>query len=142
MMNPDMRKLLAENISKVQEKMADKIVSVLEKVYNKELYGADDSIDVELVSKVLKKLFDTYIDEMDFLILEFDHQDTPLKNMIDLAHGIERLNKGYINFTKTIMTNLDNLILEYQQSELQQVTEEPATVEPEIVVETPEETNG
>jgi hypothetical protein len=128
MLTPEMRRVLSKNISNVQGKMANRIVKIIEKVNNKELFAEINEIDTKLISKILKKLFDRYIDEMDNLILEYDHQDTSMKNLIDISHAIERLNKGYINFiVDTADENLKVHIMEQLKPE--EPIEEPV-IEP------------
>ena len=140
MLTPETRHILAKNLSTVQGKMADRIIEIINKVNNKELFSNIKSIDTALISKVLKKLFDRYIDEMDNLILEYDHQDTPMKNLIDISHAIERLNKGYINFfTDTTEEKLKVLIMEQlkPEEEPEEPVIEPVDPIPDPTQETP-----
>lgn len=140
MLTPEMRSVLSKAICDVQGKMADRMVDVILNVENKILFGNVNDINVELVSKVLKKLFDRYIDEMDDLIISYDHQDTEMKVLTDISHAIKRLNKGYINFVKdTTEENLKVHIMEQLKPEdpIEEPVIEPVEPLPDPTEEVP-----
>ena len=140
MLTPEMRSVLSKTICDVQGKMADRMVDVILNVENKILFGNVNDINVELVSKVLKKLFDRYIDEMDDLIMSYDHQETPIKVLTDISHAIKRLNKGYINFVKdTTEENLKVHIMEQLKPEdpIEEPVIEPVEPLPDPTEEVP-----